>query len=181
MKSLQDIQKPKFPFITRTILHRYYSSPSHPKKFRDIKILYTPNTKSIQFIHKSVLHSFHCLFSFLLHYSYYSHQKRPELNFYLILREDPLHHIILHRTIRNHRKPLLMLSCLLKLLFRLGISIPASSEPNSLLGLQVPLALILPPGPFCILNAFQPSNSRSNLKAFSLSSLSSRSALRAES
>lgn len=144
-------------------------------------ILYTPNTKNIQFIHKSMLHSFHCSLPFLLHYSYYSHHKRPRTNFYFILREDLLHHIIIHRTMGNYKNPLLMLSCLLKLLFRLGMSIPASSEPNSLLGLQVPLALILPPGPFCILNAFQPSNSRSNLSAFSLSSLNSRSALRAES
>jgi hypothetical protein len=80
----------------------------------------------------------------------------------------------------NHRNPLLRLACRLTLLFRFGISIPFSSAPlplNSEPGLHVPLRLIAVP--FSILNCFQPSSSLSSLKVFSLSSLSSRSALRA--
>jgi hypothetical protein len=81
----------------------------------------------------------------------------------------------------NYKKPLLRLVCRLTLLLRFGISIPFSSAP---LPLQVPLPLTAPlasDDPFSIRSCFQPSSSRSSLKAFSLSSRNSRSALRAAS
>jgi hypothetical protein len=80
-----------------------------------------------------------------------------------------------------HKKPLLMLNCLLRLLFRFGISTPPS--PNSL-PFQAPLpTLLLPitlpglptPKPAAVL--FQPSFSLSNRNFCSLASRHSLSAL----
>lgn len=76
-----------------------------------------------------------------------------------------------------HKKPLLVLSVRLRLLFRFGTTIDPSLLNSLMLpGRHDPLLRTVP-APFSILNAFQPSSSLSSLNALSFSSLNSRSAL----
>jgi hypothetical protein len=89
-------------------------------------------------------------------------------------------HVIVHN---NHRNPLLVLNCRFRLLFRSGTSIPFSSSSFSFPTnpqFSLVVADLIVPLPYTARD-FKVSSSLSNLNAFSFSSRSSRSALRAAS
>lgn len=94
------------------------------------------------------------------------------------------HHPSTNAAAVAHKNPLLKLTCLLRLLFLFGMSRPfVSAAPNSLPFAQPALPTLLPTAlpALSTRSAFQPSNSLSSRRAFSLSSLNSLSARLARS